>query len=84
MACMQRLNFGWSVFDEQSSRYIHMTKTGPDSQREVDWEGEGIGPAEAAARMKARRKALGNTQEITAVCPHLRLTLKYEGSIKFH
>lgn len=42
-----------------------------DRQREVDRESEGSGPAEAAVRLKARRKVLGNTQEITVVYPPL-------------
>lgn len=42
-----------------------------DRQMEVDGEREGSGPAEAAARLKARRKALGNTQEIAVVDPPL-------------
>lgn len=47
-------------------------------------ETEGRDPAEAAVRLKARRKALGNTQEITVVYPPLHYTLNYEGSVEIH
>lgn len=44
-----------------------MRKKEIDRQREADRESEGSGPAEAAVRLKARGKVLGNAQEITVV-----------------
>lgn len=52
-------------------RKIDKTEGGRQGER------EGSGPAEAAVRLKANRKMLGNTQEITVVHPPLHSTLSY-------
>lgn len=68
----------------KKNQQISVRKTGIDRQREVDSQSEGSGPAEAAVRQKARRKALGNTPETYSVYPPWHYTQNYEGAEEIH
>lgn len=53
-----------------------------DRQREVDRESGGSGPAEAAVRLKARRKELGNTDHRCLSSSALCFQLELRGSVE--